>query len=57
MKYQKLLNALNENKKPCIVLRNSQINTLEINRANKADSEIASEILGDFNGKTSQITL
>ena len=57
VKYQKLLNALNENKKPCIVLRNSQINTLEINRANKADLEIASEILGDFNGQTSQIRL
>ena len=57
VKYQKLLNALNENKKPCIVLRNSQINTLEINRANKTDLTIASEILGDFNGQTSQIRI
>ncbi|MBQ6139635.1 MAG: adhesin [Methanobrevibacter sp.] len=57
VKYQKLLNALNENKKPCIVLRNSQTNTLEINRANKNDLKIASEILGDFNGQTSQIRL
>ena len=57
VKYQKLLNALNENKKPCIVLRNSQTNTLEINRANENDLKIASEILGDFNGQTSQIRL
>lgn len=57
VKYQKLVNALNENKKPCIVLRNSQTNTLEINRANKTDLTIASEILGDFNGQTSQIRI
>ena len=57
VKYQKLLNALNENKKPCIVLRNSQVNTLEINRANKTDLKIASEILGDFKGQTSPIRL
>ena len=57
VKYQKLLNALNENKKPCIVLRNSPVNTLEINRANKTDLKIASEILGDFKGQTSPIRL
>ena len=57
VKYQKLLNALNKNKKPCIVLRNSQTNTIEIDRANRTDLEIASEILGDFNGQTSQIRI
>ena len=53
---EKLLNALNNNKKPCIVL-NDEGNALEINRANKTDLEIASHILGDFNGQTSQIQI
>ena len=57
VKYQKLLNALYKNKKPCIVLRNDQTNVLEINRANKTDLEIASKILGDFNGQTGQIQI
>ena len=57
VKYQKLLNALYENKKPCIVLKNSQSNVLEINMANKTDLKTASEILGDFNGQTSQIKI
>ena len=57
VKYQKLLNALYKNKKPCIVLKNDQTNVLEINRANKTDLEIASKILGDFNGQTGQIQI
>ena len=57
VKYQKLLNALYDNKKPCIVLKDSQNNVLEINRANKTDLEIASKILGDFNGQTGQIQI
>ena len=57
IKYQKLLNALYKNKKPCIVLKNDQTNVLEINRANKTDLEIASKILGDFNGQTGQIQI
>lgn len=56
VKYQKLLNALYENKKPCIVM-NGESNVLEINRANKTDLKTASEILGDFNGQTSQIKI
>ena len=56
MKYQKLLNALNNNKKPCIVL-NDEGNALEINRADKTDLEIANHILGDFDGQTSQIQI
>ena len=56
MKYQKLLNGLNNNKKPCIIL-NSEGNTLEINRANKTDLDIANDILKDFNGQTSQIQI
>ena len=57
IKYQKLLNALYNNKKPCIVLKDGQNNVLEINRANKTDLEIADEVLGDFNGQTSQIQI
>lgn len=56
VKYQKLLNALNKNKKPCITL-NDEGNALEINRANKTDLDIANRILGDFNGQTSQIQI
>lgn len=56
VKYQKLLNALYNNKKPCIVL-NEEGNALEINRANKADLDIANHILGEFNGQTSQIQI
>ena len=56
MKYQKLLNGLNNNKKPCIIL-NSEGNALEINRANKTDLDIANDILKDFNGQTSQIQI
>ena len=56
VKYQKLLNALYNNKKPCIVM-NAETNVLEINRANKTDLKTASEILGDFNGQTSQIKI
>ena len=56
VKYQKLLNALYDNKKPCIVI-NAETNVLEINRANKTDLKTASEILGDFNGQTSQIKI
>ena len=56
VKYQKLLNALYNNKKPCIVL-NDEGNALEINRANKADLDIANHILGEFNGQTSQIQI
>ena len=57
IKYQKLLNALYNNKKPCIVLKDGQNNVLEINRANKTDLEIASKILGDFNGQTNKIQI
>ena len=57
VKYQKLINALYENKKPCIVLKNDESHTLEINRANKTDLITASELLGDFNGQTSQIRI
>ena len=57
IKYQKLLNALNKNKKPCIVLKDDGTNTLMINRANKTDLEIANNVLGDFNGQTSQIQI
>ncbi|MBE6512929.1 MAG: adhesin [Methanobrevibacter olleyae] len=57
LKYQKLINALYDNKKPCIVLKSDQSNVLEINRANKTDLETASAILGDFNGQTSQIKI
>ena len=56
-KYQKLLNALNDNKKPCIILENDKSDLLEINRANKTDLEIANRILGDINGQTSQIQI
>ena len=56
IKYQKMLNSLYENKKPCIVM-NGESNVLEINRANKTDLKTASEILGDFNGQTSQIKI
>lgn len=56
VKYQKLLNALNENKRPCIIL-NDEGNALEINRADKTDLEMANHILGDFNGQTSQIKI
>ena len=56
IKYQKLLNALNNNKKPSIIL-NDEGNALEINRANKADLDMANHILGDFNGQTSQIQI
>lgn len=56
VKYQKLLNAFYNNKKPCIVL-NDEGNALEINRANKTDIDIANHILGDFNGQTSQIQI
>lgn len=56
VKYQKLLNALYDNKKPCIVM-NAETNVLEINRANKTDLKTASEILGDFDGQTSQIKI
>ncbi len=57
LKYQQLVNALNENKKPCIVLKNYQTNTLGINRANATDLKAASEILGDFHGQTSPIRI
>ena len=56
VKYQKLSNALNNNKKPSIIL-NEEGNALEINRADKTDLKIANDILGDFNGQTSQIQI
>ena len=56
VKYQKLLNALNDNKKPSIIL-NDEGNALVINRADKADLDIANQILGDFKGQTSQIQI
>lgn len=57
VKYQKLLNALYNNKKPCIVLKDGQSNVLEINRANETDLKTASKILGDFNGQTGPIKI
>ena len=56
VKYQKLSNALNNNKKPSIIL-NDEGNALEINRADKTDLDIANHILGDFDGQTSQIQI
>ena len=56
VKYQKLSNALNNNKKPSIIL-NEEGNALEINRADKTDLKIANDILGDFNGQTNQIQI
>ena len=55
VKYQELANALYKNKKPCIVLKDGQSNVLEINRASKEDIELASDVLGDLDGETSQI--
>ena len=57
LKYQQLINALNRNKKPCIVLKDSESNTLEINRASKEDFKIAENILKDFDGQTSEIQI
>ncbi|MBQ2961540.1 adhesin [Methanobrevibacter sp.] len=57
VKYQKLLNALYNNKKPCIVLKDGQTDALEINRANETDLKTASKILGDFNGQTGPIKI
>lgn len=57
VKYQKLLNALNKNKKPSIISKNFEKNTLEINRADKTDFKIADKILGNFNGQTSEIQI
>lgn len=54
---QKLANALNKNKKPCIVLKNSGTVILEVNRANQTDFEIADNVLGDFKGQTSEIQI
>ena len=56
LKCQKLANALNNNKKPSIIL-NEKGNGLEINRADEADLDMANHILGEFNGQTSQIQL
>ena len=57
VKYQKLLNALNNNKKPSMVLGMGQNNILEINKARSNDFEIANKVLGEFNGETSQIQI
>ena len=57
VKYQKLVNALNKNKKPCIILKDDGTNILKINRANKTDLEIANKALGEFNGQTSEIQI
>ena len=46
VKYQKLINGLTNNKKPCMTLNDNGNNVLEINRANKTDLEIANHILG-----------
>ena len=56
VKYQKLLNALNDNKKPSVIL-NDEGNALVINRADKTDLDIVNNIIGDFNGQTSQIQI
>ena len=56
VKCQKLLNALNKNKRPSITLDNGN-KLLVINRADKNDLDIANHILGNFNGQTSQIEL
>ena len=55
-KYQKLLNALNNNRKPCITLKD-RTSLLDINRANKTDLNKADQILGDFTGQSSAIQL
>lgn len=57
VKYQKLINSLNNNKKPCIIIDADRDNLLKINLANKTDIDIANNVLGDFNGQTSQIVL
>lgn len=57
IKYQKLMNALYNNKKPCIVSIDGQNNMFEINRARSSDFKIANKVLGEFNGETSQIQI
>lgn len=57
IKYQQLFNALNKNKKPCMVLKEGEGNILEINRANKEDLEIANSVLNEFDGQTSEIQI
>ena len=56
VKCQKLLNALNKNKRPSITFDNGN-RLLVINRADKNDLTIADHVLGNFNGQTSQIEL
>ena len=57
VKYQKLLNALYNNKKPSMVLGIGQNNMLEVNRARSDDFKVANKVLGTFNGETSQIQI
>ncbi len=57
VKYQKLLNALYNNKKPSMVLGIGQNNMLEVNRAKGDDFKVANKVLGSFNGETSQIQI
>lgn len=57
VKYQKLVNALNKNKKHCIVLKDDGTNVLMINRANETDLKIANSALGEFDGQTGEIQI
>ena len=56
IKYQQLINALNKNKKPCMVLEGKN-NVIKINRANKEDLEIADNVIEEFDGQTSEIQI
>lgn len=56
IKYQKLINALNNNKKPCLIL-NTGNSVIELTRANKTDLDLANHILGDLKGQTGPIQL
>lgn len=56
IKYQQLINALNKNKKPCMVLEGKN-NAIKINRANKEDLEIADNVIEEFDGQTSEIQI
>ncbi len=54
--YQNLCNKLKSNKKQSIVL-NQNGKTLNINRADQTDMNLANSVLGEFDGQTSEITL
>lgn len=56
IKHQNLINALNNNKKPCLIL-NTGKRAIELTRANKTDLELANQIIGDLKGQTSPIQL